>query len=758
MQCTQSLNTLSRATRRALRQVLACGLFLAIAALTATPALAQVSGVSYTFSPTYHVIRWDGNLGLEDTELYGGRLGMNFGRYFGLQGYYLTRSDVNSEVSKLDLQDHVGTSLVDREFDIENYGADLVLSLSRGPVIPFLKAGGGVLRLDGAGTDPLNQINLKLGGGVRFGISRLQAEVYVEDSAFRIDRTRLGMAVHDTPPGPADPEANDLRHNLSVGAGLTFFLGGHDSSGETELDRAIADRYQSGLRGLSIPIEPFVGRVDFDDKVGLNNQNLIGLRSGVDLGRLVGIRGYYWRGVNKDFDDSDDIQSYGGEAQFNLSAGRGAVPYLVAGVGQLDFMSGFRDPLGMPRDDKTMLILGGGVGFTVGSRLRVDVSARDYILSETVAAEDVASTDELFSNWMFSAGMRFSLGGGGARPQPVPEEPMAPMSAAPPTAETSPVTGTPAEPPPALGEAPAPAEWTVTGDGLPPTRNYQGDRIIAVPVPTEGEIYIRYGRPGGVNIESHITSTDAPPAADPEGAVTRAPGAEAPPSAQGEEAALREAIRAELAAAGLTRQQPAPAGDLAQMEERLAQRIDVRMDRVETEIRSLRGAAPEGGRVVVITDDTGRPVSGDTGVRLEEKPYSWSPAAVRTYTGLNVDDPTQGLVGAKLDMGPVTRHSAFHFVPELAMGFGSDVTTFMAAGNLEYHFRDVTERGSWSPLVGIGFGIMNFSTNGSNHSEGVLNLNYGVTANLDRWVVFAEHQGVDLFDLNRLLFGLRLAL
>jgi hypothetical protein len=182
------------------------------------------------------------------------------------------------------------------------------------------------------------------------------------------------------------------------------------------------------------------------------------------------------------------------------------------------------------------------------------------------------------------------------------------------------------------------------------------------------------------------------------------------------------------------------------------------MDRIETEIKNLRGAAPEGGRTVVITDETGTTVSGDTEVRVEEKPYSWSPAAVQLYTGFNVDDPTQGLLGAKLDMGPVTRHSDFHFLPELAVGFGSDVTTFMATGNLEYTFREVTERGSWSPLVGVGVGILNSSSNGDNHSEGVLNLNYGVMANLGRWVVFAEHQGVDLFDLNRLLFGLRLAL
>ena len=97
---------------------------------------------------------------------------------------------------------------------------------------------------------------------------------------------------------------------------------------------------------------------------------------------------------------------------------------------------------------------------------------------------------------------------------------------------------------------------------------------------------------------------------------------------------------------------------------------------------------------------------------------------------------------------PREREEGQTFIMDLVLGLDTR----------EYHFRDVSERGSWSPLVGAGFGIMNFNADGDNHSEGVLNFHYGVTANFGRWTAFAEHQGVDLFDLNRLLFGLRLAL
>jgi hypothetical protein len=158
---------------------------------------------------------------------------------------------------------------------------------------------------------------------------------------------------------------------------------------------------------------------------------------------------------------------------------------------------------------------------------------------------------------------------------------------------------------------------------------------------------------------------------------------------------------------------------------------------------------------VVVTDEGARTSGGAVTV---EEPYSWSPRSVRPYTGINVDSPTQFMMGAKLDMGPVTRTSDFHFLPELSLGFGDGATTFLAAGNLEYMLRDVDEKGAWSPYLGAGLGFLSSRVDGDSHTEGVVNIYYGLTANFGKWTVFAEHEGVDLFDLNRLLAGLRLAL
>ena len=85
-----------------------------------SPAPAQVDGVSYTLTPTVNVLRWDGESGLEDTELLGGRLSYNLGRHVSLQGYYMGRNNVETMLSNLSLRDGDGAPIVDRRVDILN--------------------------------------------------------------------------------------------------------------------------------------------------------------------------------------------------------------------------------------------------------------------------------------------------------------------------------------------------------------------------------------------------------------------------------------------------------------------------------------------------------------------------------------------------------------------------------------------------------------------------------------------------------------
>ncbi|MBA4157502.1 MAG: hypothetical protein H0X65_08500, partial [Gemmatimonadetes bacterium] len=278
-------------------------------ALGARPAAAQ--GISYELSPTIVQLQWNEALGIERDYLFGGRVGFNFGQLLGLQGYYLQRTGLETNAAVLGPDAGLEAGVPGPALDVRAAGADLVLNLGTGTIVPFLRAGGGVLRLEPDGLERTDQILLKAGGGLRFGIAgALSGELFAEDWAFRVNRNRLF-----TPgPGgvfPPDPEADELRHNLALGAALNLPLGG---------DRTDAG---PGIRGAAIPIEPFAGQLRFADEMGLERQELIGIRTGLDFNRFIGLRGFYWRGVTPQFNETEDIQSYGGEVQFNLGAGPG---------------------------------------------------------------------------------------------------------------------------------------------------------------------------------------------------------------------------------------------------------------------------------------------------------------------------------------------------------------------------------------------------------------------------------------------------
>jgi hypothetical protein len=129
----------------------------------------------------------------------------------------------------------------------------------------------------------------------------------------------------------ADADATKLRSNLTYGAGLSIPLGG----GAATYD----DTPQYQLGNVALPVDVFAGQQNFSGASGLPRQNIVGLRTGIDFGPLVGLRGFYWRGVNDNFSRQQGVQAYGGEAQFSLNAGPGVNPFLIAGAAQVDFLN-----------------------------------------------------------------------------------------------------------------------------------------------------------------------------------------------------------------------------------------------------------------------------------------------------------------------------------------------------------------------------------------------------------------------------------
>lgn len=781
---------------------------------TATAENRRVEGVSYTLIPTIEALRWDEEMGLKDTELYGGRLGINFGQLLSLQGYYMGRDGVRTDLGASGLLDGAGDPLVDQDLEIRSVGADLVINLGRQGMVPFVKAGAGVLQFRTADGDENDEIGLRLGGGLRFGSERLRFLAYVEDAMYHSDR--YALAAGGTGAGVQDPESSQLRHSLAFGAGLDLRLGGQRHDGLSSTDRVLMERYRAGLSGISWPLEPFYERISFADVVDLPSQDFIGLRTGLDFGRYVGLRGWFAQGVNDSFDGTSPIQTFGGELFFNLNTGQGAIPYLIAGVGKLDFESAYRDGAGLVRDDETMLTLGGGLSFTVSDRVRVDLSLRDHILSQA-DLDATTSTDQLSHNWGWSAGVRMALGGGRSLLSPAqqpflaPEPEAEPVSVEPAAAETVATAVAPAAPEAApepeaaaVVETPAAASEPVVAPAAPEAavvETYQGERRITIPLPTEGEIYLRYGRPGGVNVTSNFERREdvietqpaapapmeapakaaAPVSTAPAGtAATVTPEAAAPATApaidlEALRALLREELdherqlrdEAEAERAAKEAPTPAPAATAAEpqtgsaaaaltqdqqlelLELRLADRIEARAREIAAGMAAGGTAAPPPSTIVVETP--GAAVMSDGSGR------GWSPRGFDTFLGVTVDDPEQFLLGGRLDLGPMSEGGRVHFVPELSLGFGSGATSYMMAGNFTRQFGRTDQPGTWAPFLGVGVGILGFSDDvaGRSKREGVLNLSYGVTVHMGDVTTFVEHQGVDLFDVNRLLLGLR---
>lgn len=741
-------------------------------ALGAGEARAGIDGISYTLQPSYSFLKWDSAVPLKDTEMYGGRVGINFGRYVSLTPYFMMRGNARTDFAGTGLKDGA-LAVPEGRVDLRNYGANVVLSTGGSNVAPFLRGGAGVMEFKPDQGGPRSrQINVNAGGGVRFGINRLRLELYAEDTAFRLDRYRL--AAGNT---RIDPEADRIRHNLAFGGSVNLNLGGHDDDQLSVTDRAVAERYRNGLRGLSLPMEVFVGRLDFPASQDLDHQNLAGLRTGLDFGPYFGLRAFYWRAMNDSFDDTARLQSYGGEARFNLASGQGVIPYLVLGAGQLDFMTGYHDRSDSTRADKSVLILGGGLALGIGDRLRLNVGARDNLMSARDLT-DLAAADELRSNWSFTAGLGFNLFGGGQQDEAAArdtdkvrrrDDEMANARTRDDDRDTE------MEKPRSRddrrdyhgrderGDRKWSADRYEAGDRrhgrdgdddslavrgrmrMERQPNYAGERMVTFPVPREGEIYVRYG-PNPVRETGPSAG-----AAD----VRRVPSEES----------IRQAIREELGQ--LNAPGGAGAGSLND-----PQQMELMERRILDRLNQAREAA------AAATPPPAAPPAATPPAPREERPVTpaWpatpaTPAAdatprepgtsvqgLRLYVGDNISAPTQLVAGLRARLGTPGSDSQVSFVPELAVGNAKGKSSFMVAGNLQVDLKrpDAVSKFGYYTYGGLGFLHTSADDARLDHSGLVFNLGVGAEYLLVPAVpFFVELQGVDLFDQTRLLLGLR---
>ncbi len=687
------------------RRALCAAAFISVASALPAASLAAQS-VGFSIVPTAERIQWSDNIAFEDDWLYGGRAAFRFGKAVELQPFYFTGRKYGIDVSRAPTL--FGPASTGRTIDLEHYGLAAQLNLASGNIVPFIRGGGGIMRFKPDTGNRQDRLAVTAGGGIRFGIGQLQAELFAEHLGFRLDPLRLFSS--DSLTGGTSVR----QKNLVYGGAITI-----------PLTVAPDDEDVDGLRGASAPIEPFVGRMRFDGDAGLSDLNLVGVRGGLDFSPLFGVRGFYWRGVNDDFDRFVSVEGYGAEGQFNLNTGPGISPYVVAGAGRINFSGSYRDSLTNADNERNALILGAGASLQLSERVRFNAAIRDYITTRGDSLEAATTTGDLNHNRMLTAGFTIAIGGATG-----PSDRQRALEAerrdrerrlSSRDAEIRAVRDSMrAERDQDLRDTrdnrrdangrpmrPAPGD---SGRRQPAV----GDRWITVPVPTQGEVILRYGMP-----PSAETSRGAAPRdtviirRDTVMGVTRSPTGS-------------DSLQQQLAA----------------LEERLIARIE-----------SMR--QPQGGinqpmieqRTVVV--DT---VGGERyrGVPIGRRFSQVSSRDLRPFVGVSGGDAgTQAVLSLRMDLGPVA--SGLRFVPEFAVGLGGDGTSVLALANLQYQFGSIGGATAVRPYLTGGAGIF---------SPSVLGVNTAVGASFDLrqgrgtpWLGFLELQGLNLFNDTRLMAG-----
>ncbi len=804
---------------------LAGGLTLLAAA---APAQAQVTGINYSLTPAITRVEWSDNVPLERIDLYGGKLGLNFGRHVALQGFYLFNNNGRTDLLGRSFNAGNGLNYVattDQDVKVARYGGNLVFTLNSGIVTPFVQLTGGVLSFDPEQGDKLEQIHLGVGGGIKFEpIERLQVQLFAEDLAFRLNRfglltdaDRLRML-----PGENDFNADKIRYNLSYGAGLTFYLGGSRADQMTDLDRALMERFNGGLGGVSFPLQLSVGKLDFDKKLGLGDdqKTFVGANIGLDFGPFFGVRGFYNRVVNNDFSKLQGIQLYGAETKFKLNAGSGFVPYLIVGAGNLDFQKAYRvDAAATEAPADRLFGIGGvGVGLNIGDRLKLDGSVRDLLISSTDADNIGSTRDVVSSTYQYAVGINLAIGGntGNNAPSVITRAEAARLEAE--AADRAARQARQETREQMLAEAAARAQTRAERDSInaliadarreglaanavqtsgttnammpQAVRNAQGERIVTLPLPEQGEIYIRYGEPGGVNINSQDISHSGNQNLTTEQL----------------RALVRDAVAAEMGrtAPAPAQQMTSPGQTAAEQELRMREMEDRLMNRLQTQtgqqpapvapapsgpviIQTNPGTAAQPQTVVIptqpgqvtapqivtppatdgqttVTSETVQQVNPTTGETMSRttqqattsRGFLGTGLHTRTYApfiGYGLDTPKQTVFGVRFGFSPLTNR--IQFTPDLNVGSGDGATSI----NLNLHFTaPIGSFGRLQPYVGAGPGLFIYLNKPDNADVSSLTFNllggvkYAVGARLD---AFAEYDAYDLFNLNRISAGLQ---
>lgn len=385
--------------------------------LLPTLGMSQVKDLSYTLSPSAEYILWGDHAGLEDGFAVGGKLGFGFGQYVELSGTYLQALNLQTDFRDFGLPGFEESLFTARDVDWQRYGGELRLNLSRGVLLPFVTLGSGLQRTElmaPQSTNTLNeQIYIDLGAGVVLSLAdRYTLSLAVRNNQYRFnavrdlmtepDRDALGLI--------ADNYDTEKIVNWGLNASLQFYIGGRDPRKMTDIDNAYRQSFGNGLRGISVPIEPVAGKINFHENLPYRDTWYAGGQIGINFGSYIGVRGFYWRAMeDEDFRKFDDLSLYGGEAKFNLNSGQGLTPFLTLGGGYLNVLDSYEPRPGMIATNQPFAMGGAGLTLPLSPYFKLFGGARAILLSQE-DLDDLAQPNDVLTSWNYHFGVRLIVG------------------------------------------------------------------------------------------------------------------------------------------------------------------------------------------------------------------------------------------------------------------------------------------------------------------------------------------------------------
>ncbi len=203
---------------------------IAIAMLSASRAArSEPGGLHLNLTPFGGYANWAKDVNLDDKPYFGGRVGLGFGRYLGVEGYYSWMKTHTFYGSGDSLFVVTPASLSARsDQSIQGYGADLTLNLFPSIAFdPYVLGGWHEEKIKSDVSNAESFMNgLEFGGGVKLGLGRKAAvRLEIRDKLWKFD----------SPPAP-DPPGDKNISNLFYSGGIQITLGGSAHGGDRDKD------------------------------------------------------------------------------------------------------------------------------------------------------------------------------------------------------------------------------------------------------------------------------------------------------------------------------------------------------------------------------------------------------------------------------------------------------------------------------------------------------------------------------------------